>query len=359
MGAVFVGEGRPPSLDVPVVDTLEEALDAFAPDQVVELADEPPLDAESRFAMAALALSRDVGWRGGGWSLEPPLRPRLTERPAIAVIGTGRGAGKTALARQLARRALERGRRPVVVAMSGGRAVVPEVWPGDIPRVMARCCGTGLTGTPTSSTYVAAVLEAVRHGDVLILQGMGSAVPTCAAGATVLAVPAFDQGSHPLFPLRVLIAHAVVITMSVDSGAASGEDGRAQRLETRITRIEPSVSILRTVFRPYPLEPISGQGVHLVTSAPPERREGLVHDLQARWGARVVGASHLLDEARAAGAEVVMAEPETASADEVARFVAETGKKVVPYESRLDTEEGRDLTPILDGLLDTALASTS
>ena len=404
VGGVFIGGTEklrgPLRVGIPLENDLAAAIERFGPDQVVELSDEPVLPDRRRFHLAALALAAGVGWRGGGWSMEPPPRPRLTAKPTAAVIATAKRAGKTALSGALARRAAERGRSPVIVAMSRGGPARPDVVDpatadltpaglvrladtgvhaasdhvegavcAGVPAVGTRRCGSGLAGAPTFATYTAGVLAADRLGDFLLLEGSGSAIPPCAAAATVLAVPADadpERFSDYLHPMRVLISDAVVITMSEESGADHGHS--ADLLEAEITRIDPSVPVVHTVFRPYPLEPISGHEVFLATTAPPSRGAVIVDDLEARWGAKVVGVTHHLSDRGklqselaegAARAQVVLTELKAAGVDVAVRFALETGKRAVFCDARAELVGGGSLHPTLDAVIDAAIDRTS
>ena len=102
-------------------------IDRFHPDEVVDLSDQPVLDGRGRLLLAAYSLARSVPYRGAGFAFEVPPRPRVATKPSIAVIGTGKRTGKTAVTAALARSLVTAGRRPVVVAMGRGGPVAPEV----------------------------------------------------------------------------------------------------------------------------------------------------------------------------------------------------------------------------------------
>ena len=74
-----------------------------------------------------MALARGVPYVGPDFRLDPPerLAPPLGT-PTLAVFGTGKRTGKTAVAGEVARVAARRGLAPVVVAMGrGGPAGAP------------------------------------------------------------------------------------------------------------------------------------------------------------------------------------------------------------------------------------------
>ena len=87
---------------VPVLDDLEAALAEHRPAAVVDLSDEPVLGPRERLRLASRVLARGVRYVGPDFSLEPPpLEP--FPLPSLAVIGTGKRMGKTAVAGYVAR----------------------------------------------------------------------------------------------------------------------------------------------------------------------------------------------------------------------------------------------------------------
>ena len=68
-----------------------------------------------------------VPYQGADFRFDPPPRPRLATKPSVAVIGTGKRTGKTAVSAHLARLLAERGTPPVVVAMGRGGPPEPEL----------------------------------------------------------------------------------------------------------------------------------------------------------------------------------------------------------------------------------------
>ena len=86
---------------VPLAESLEQAL-AFAPDLVVDLSDEPVLGPRERLLLASRVLAAGLPYVGADFRFDPPpLEP--FELPSLAVIGTGKRVGKTAVTGHLAR----------------------------------------------------------------------------------------------------------------------------------------------------------------------------------------------------------------------------------------------------------------
>jgi cyclic 2,3-diphosphoglycerate synthetase len=107
-----------PDYGVPLVEALE---DSFADAEVVvDLSDEPVLGPRERMLIASRVLAAGLRYEGADFRFEPPQYAPFP-LPSLAVIGTGKRVGKTAVTGHVAR-LLARDRDVVVVAMGrGGR----------------------------------------------------------------------------------------------------------------------------------------------------------------------------------------------------------------------------------------------
>ena len=383
-------------LGVPVVRgdgceaALAEGLRRFAPDLVVDLSDEPVLDPRQRLGLAARTLAAGAGYRGADFDLSPPPRPRIATKPSVAVIGTGKRTGKTAVSASLARLLAGRGTPPVVVAMGRGGPPEPELVDpatfdltaaglvalagsgrhaasdhfedalmAGVVTVGTRRCGGGLAGAPFDSTFAAGVkLADGRSESLLVLEGSGSAIPPVYADATICAVPATadpELVTGYLGAYRLLLSDLIVVTMSEPSSANLGELGVGapkgtryshsvpDSLEECVRRLVPGVPVVQTVLRPFPLEPISGQRVIYVTTAPASANEVLVDHLERQHGCSVVGSSHHLadrpalasDLMTAPDAEVMLVELKAAAVDLVARIALDRGMRITFCDNRV------------------------
>ncbi len=81
---------------VPLVADVESAVASLAPDVVVDLSDEPVLGPVARFELASRVLALGLPYVGADFRLDPPARAPF-DLPSIAVIGTGKRVGKTAV----------------------------------------------------------------------------------------------------------------------------------------------------------------------------------------------------------------------------------------------------------------------
>jgi cyclic 2,3-diphosphoglycerate synthase len=380
-GAVLLGGGEKLAgtleVGVPVVvgdgptDALANGLRRFAPELVYDLSDEPVVDARLRLRLASQALLAGVAYQGADFRLDPPPRPHVATKPTIAVIGTGKRTGKTAVSAQLARTldpppvivAMGRGGPPepelidpatfdlsatglVALAESGRHAAsdhLEDALTAGVVTIGTRRCGGGLAGAPVDSTFSAGVeLANTRPESLMVLEGSGSAVPPVHADVTICVVPATADpelvGGY-LGPYRLLLADVIVVTMA--------ETGAGTLLET-VRRLAPETPMAVTVLRPTPLQPVEGRRVFYVTTAPATAGETLVAHLESAHGATVTGTSHNLarrpqlaqDLETIGQADVVLVELKAAGVDVVARAALERGLDVVFCDNRVVTIGG-------------------
>lgn len=370
-------------------------LDRFDPDAVFDLSDEPVVDARSRMLLAAHALRRGVAYRGADFAFEPPARPHVATKPSVAVIGTGKRTGKTAVASAAARALAADGRPPVIVAMGRGGPAEPEVidprradlspagllaradagrhaasdhledaLTAGVVAVGTRRCGGGMAGAPASSTFAAGV--AIANGmsvPLLVFEGSGAAIPPVHADATMCVVPATADPEIAVGYLgayALLLSDAVVVTLHdvppPDSSRAAQRSLEAPNLgalEDRIRGVTPEIPVLHTVLRPWPLASIAQRSVFFATTAPEPVAARAAAHLESRHGATVVGwTSNLSHRARLgedldqlAGADMLVTELKAAAVDVATRAALERGMEVVYCDNRpepVESGRGRD-----------------
>jgi cyclic 2,3-diphosphoglycerate synthetase len=191
-------------------------VDGFAgAEVVVDLSDEPVLGPAERMRWASRALAEGLPYVGADFRFDPPeLAP--FELPSIAVVGTGKRVGKTAVTTHLAR-LYSRDHDVVVVAMGRGGPAEPEVveTPPTLDELVARSragrhaasdhleiaalagvttigcrrAGGGLAGGVTMSNVAeGARLAAERRPDIVLFDGSGAAIPPVAVDRRVLVV---------------------------------------------------------------------------------------------------------------------------------------------------------------------------
>src|ERR687889_1580851 len=109
---------------------VQKALSEYTVDVVVDLSDEPVVGYRERMRIASLVLAAGARYLGSDFELSPPELHAVSTKPALAVVGTGKRVGKTAVAGYLARLLAREGFDPGVVSMGRGGPPRPEVIEG-------------------------------------------------------------------------------------------------------------------------------------------------------------------------------------------------------------------------------------
>lgn len=365
---------------VPVVASLEDAIALHAPDVVLDLSDEPVLGPADRLALASRALALGVPYEGADFRLEPPVFAPV-DVPALAVIGTGKRVGKTAVTGHVAR-LLARSSRVVVVAMGRGGPEEPEIVqaPPSVESLLAlsragrhaasdhletalvagvetvgcRRCGGGLAGAVGHSNVAAGARLAASLGpDLVLFDGSGAALPPVAADARLLVVGAHQDprvSAGYLNAYRALLADVVVVTMA-EASAPHAVVAEAVRQVAR-----PGIPVVRAVLRPRPLEPVAGEPVAWFGTAPPAQSPQIATHLAEAHGAEVVHVSSSLGDRLALRAELehvdaatFVVELKAAAVDVVVEEAARRGIRVIVAANDVLPLPGE---PDLDGLVE-------
>lgn len=357
---------------VPLAAGLDGAVAEYAPEVVVDLSDEPVLGPPERFRLASRTLALGLPYVGADFRFDPPAFAPV-DVPAIAVAGTGKRVGKTALTGKLARLAAET-KDVVVVSMGRGGPPEPEVVEtpptvdelvarsragahaasdfletavvAGVPTVGCRRCGGGLAGeTWISNALDGVAIAAARQPDLVICDGSGAALPPVAADARILVASALQDPevvTGYLNAYRILISDLVVVTM-----AADGE------LRRRIQEVK-AVPVVACELRLSPLEPLRGRRTAVFTAgpAPTEHLDAEVVHASASLADR----GRLRDELERVDAEVYLVEIKAAGIDVVAATACARGAKVVFADNEPVPLAGEpDLEAELRGIVQAAL----
>ena len=377
---------------VPVYETLEEGLEETAAELVLDLSDEPVVTPRDRMRLASRTLAAGRPYVGADFRFDPPeLAPFAV--PALAVIGSGKRVGKTAVAGYVAR-LLADSREVVVVAMGRGGPPEPVVVdePPDVDDLLERArsgshaasdyledaalaqvvtvgcrrCGGGLAGMPFVSNVVeGAKAAAARRPDLVIFEGSGAALPPVDVAARVLVT---GGGQDPdlvagyLGAYRILVSDLVVLT-ACEEPLVSDDD--VDRLREAIHEVKPEVLVVATVFRQRPVAAVEGRRVALFSTAPDEIHDRVRAHLEREHGADVVLVSgnlsrrkelrEELESEEARSADVYLVEIKAAAIEVVAEAASERGVDVVFAENAVLPLPGElDLDEELRALADTA-----
>ena len=378
-------------------EALREALQRYPADAVIDLSDEPVVTSAERFELASIALSSGAEYRGADFVFTPPAAKVVTSTPTLAIIGTGKRVGKTAISAHIARQLKAAGTDLAVLAMGRGGPPEPELIYGErvalttpdllelarqgihassdnyedavmsrVTTVGCRRCGGGMAG----ETFFSNVPEGARMADglgkeLIVLEGSGSAIPPVAADANVLVIGAGRGETYVrdyFGPYRLARADLAIIATAEEPVATAREVAAIRRA---IISARPDLPIVATTFRPAPIEPVEGRRVFFATTAPAEILPTLVSHLQSHYGCEVVAASANLsnrsllreDMTAAAGRfDLLLTELKAAAIDVVAAAGEEWGVPTVLCDNVPVAVDASDLEAQIATIARTAIA---
>jgi cyclic 2,3-diphosphoglycerate synthetase len=370
---------------VPLYESLESGLRESRPEVVLDLSDEPVLDAKRRFRLASRVLAAGLPYVGADFRFDP-VEFEPFSLPAVGIIGSGKRVGKTAVSGHVAR-LLSRSRDVVVVAMGRGGPTEPVVTEAEptvedllalsragthaasdylegaalarVVTVGARRCGGGLAGAPfVSNVGAAARLAASLEPDLVVFEGSGAAIPPVETGRRILVAGAGqdpDNVAGYLGAYRLLLSDLVVLTGCEEPLANRGQ---VARLRAAIADVKPGLPVIATVLRPTPVASVTGRKVAYFTTAPESIHAPLRRHLEEEHGAEVVFVSGSLsrrrelrselESAAVRDAEVFLVEIKAAAIDVVAEAAAKRGLAVIFCDNEVRPLDGE---PDLDAQL--------
>lgn len=338
------------------VPLLSELEDGFREAEVVvDLSDEPVLGPRARFSLASRVLAAGLRYEGADFHFEPPQYAAFP-LPSLAVIGTGKRVGKTAVTGHVAR-LLARDRKVVVVAMGRGGPAEPvlrDVRPTldsllelsragghaasdyletaaltGVVTVGCRRAGGGLAGAVmTSNVLQGAALAAEQDPDVVVFDGSGAAIPPVETDARILVSGTGHDPVGYLNAYRVLVSDLVMLLGDVDS-----EPVRA---------LTP-VPVIGFDLRLRPVAPLAGRRVAVFTTgpAPSDHLDADIVSVSRNLADR----ARLRADLEQTDADVFLVEIKAAAIDVVAEVAQERGVEVVFAENEIVPRPGE---PTLD-----------
>jgi cyclic 2,3-diphosphoglycerate synthetase len=313
------------------------------------MSDEPVLGPRERMLLASRVLAAGLRYEGADFQFSPPSYAAFP-LPSLAVIGTGKRVGKTAVTGHVAR-LLARDRDVVVVAMGRGGPGEPHVAAVqptlaallDLSRaghhaasdyletaaltgvvtIGCRRAGGGLAGAVTTSNVLqGAALAAEREPDVVVFDGSGAAIPPIDVDARILVS---GRGHDPLAYLnayRVLVSDLVVLVGGGDIAAI---------------RALKNVQVVEADLRLRPIAPLRGRRVAIFTTgeAPIDHLDAEIVSVSRNLANRAA----LSDDLERTDADVYLVEIKAAAIDLVAVAAEMRGKEVVFAENEVVSPE--------------------
>jgi cyclic 2,3-diphosphoglycerate synthase len=320
-------------------------------DTVLDMADEPILNAAAKLRLASRALHLGLSYEGPGWRVDAPRYERIEfDGPKLAVIGTGKRTGKTAVAVHWASLLRERGAEPVVVSMGRGGPPEPQragadtsledlekivaegrhaasdyledALLGNVPAIGCRRVGGGLNGAPFDSNVIDGARIAASDGPGCILfEGSGACIPPVEVDKTVCIVGVREEALGELGPYRLMRSDLALVMHGDDelaSDVAEHCPGEVLRCELRSEPAEELPDDARVAFfstgeaEPDTLDPV-------LFSCNLAKRGKLKEDL---------------DRAAEEGCDVYLTELKAAAIDTVAMRARAEGARVVFIRNR-------------------------
>ena len=347
---------------------LLESLDDTRAEAVVDLSDEPVLGPRERMLWASRALALGKVYIGPDFKFKPPHFSPFSKVPSLAIIGTGKRIGKTAVTGHVAQ-VLSKRLDVIVVSMGRGGPREPEIVEvaptlealleisragrhaasdyletaalAGVPTIGCRRAGGGLAGQVfTSNVSRGAELVEERGADLAVFDGSGAAIPPVAVNGRILVVGPGQDATAYLNAYRVLISDLVLLV-------GGGDPEPIRELK--------EVPVIGVEMRLRPVEPISGRRVAVFTTgpAPVEHLDGDVVHVSRNLANRAA----LRDELEQLDAEVYLTEIKAAAIDVVAEAAGERGAEIVFAENEVLSLAGEpDLDEHLLALAEAAVA---
>lgn len=306
--------------DIPY-DIIVEMIRKYDADTVFDLSDEPILDYSKRFRIACRVLNEEITYQGPDFKFEPISQYDIMEKPSITILGTGKRIGKTAVSGYVSRLIDKNGYEPCVIAMGRGGPEEPEIVHGEnleinaeflleqsekgvhaasdhwedalmsrILTIGCRRCGGGMAGEVflTNMKKGARLANGV-DSKFVIFEGSGAAIPPIRTDKKITLVGAnqpIENLTTFFGPYRIALGDLVILTMCEEPMCS---DEKIRKIEEFVDEINPDVPVISTVFRPKPLDDISGKKVLFATTAPEEVKDKLVDYLEENFGCEVIG----------------------------------------------------------------------
>jgi cyclic 2,3-diphosphoglycerate synthetase len=368
VGALLVGGTEKLRGDDGYGVPLVQSLGDVAAEVVVDLSDEPVLDPRARMLWASRALARGLRYVGPDFRFEPPELLPLVSTPSLAVIGTGKRVGKTAVTAHVAR-VLSQRSKVVVVAMGRGGPAEPEIVEvqptlerlleisragghaasdyletaalAGVTTIGCRRAGGGLAGQVfTSNVRRGAELAEAQRPDLIVFDGSGAAIPGVWVDRRILVVGPGQDASEFLNPYRVLISDLVLALGGCDPASI---------------RELKDVPVIGIDLRLQPMEPLEGRVAVFTTGPAPVDHLGaeIVHVSR-----NLADRAALSQELETLEADVYLVEIKAAAIDVVAEAASRREIPVVFANNVVVPLEGEpNLDSTLEGLVEQPVRS--
>lgn len=345
---------------------LLNALTKYSVDAVYDLSDEPIMDYQKRFDVANTLLTQGIDYLGPDFHFKAPQLKKTLNTPAIAVYGTAKRVGKTAITGYIARVLTQNQLDVAIITMGRGGPQDPVLIKGNeltlspdyllsiaqqgqhacsdhwedactsrVTTIGCRRCAGGMAGRVFDSNVDQGVTIAnTLNKDVILLEGSGAAFPPVRADQHIVLIPVsqpIEKLSNFFGPMRIKKSQLAIITGVEDEPEIHN---KALMIKQLIRKMHPNLPIAFTALRPKPLCDVKGKKLFFATTAPQMAVTSyLIPYLESKYGCQVVGFSSALsdrqqlrkDIAQAQDAELYLTEIKAAGVDVVVQHAKEQG----------------------------------
>lgn len=354
----------------PDLKAMDALLKKHRAEVVLDLSDEPIVSYPIRMDIADVVLYHGMIYRGSDFEFQPLRFKKIFTKPSLAIWGTGKRIGKTAMGGLIGRVLKKAGLSPAIITLSRGGPRTPIVVRGDqfpidaeyllgkdaegfhassdcfedaltarVPTFGCRRCGGGFAGRPfvTVVDAGARMAEKAPYVKSVVVEGSGASIAEIKTDKVILlmdVVQNLDILETYMTPLRIRYADLVVLTMCEDFLATQS---KIDNILHRIREINPRARIATTVLRPKPLSPLKGKKVFLATTAEGEAVSAITQHLEKDFGCQIVGVTRnlsnrpkLIEDLKALKkGDVVLTELKAAAIAIVAKEAKKMGLKTV------------------------------
>ena len=355
--------------DIPY-DIIVDMIRKYNIETVMDLSDEPILDYPKRFKIACKVLNEGISYEGPDFKFEPTSQYEIMEKPSITILGTGKRIGKTAVSGFVSRLIDKNGYEPCVIARGRGGPEEPEIVHGEeleinaeflleqsekgvhaasdhwedalmsrILTIGCRRCGGGMAGEVfLTNMKKGAKLANEVDAKFAIFEGSGAAIPPIKTDKKIVLIGAnqpIENLTTYFGPYRVGLGDLVILTMCEEPMA---DEDKIKAIEEFVSEVNPDATVISTVFRPKPLDDISGKKVLFATTAPEDVKDKLVEYLESNYSCEIIGTTaHLSNRPLLRedmkkymdNAEVMLTELKAAAVDVATKDAIAAGLEVV------------------------------
>lgn len=351
------------------IDTdFKDALRHFRPDVAYDLSDEPVVNYIARMKIASYCLASKCSYMGPDFLFSYEEKNILCNKPSLAIIGTGKRIGKTAVSSYISKIFTGEDINVCIVAMGRGGPKEPQVIRGDrinitpgylvdisrkgmhassdyiedaltggVTTVGCRRCGGGFGGKIFMSNVKEGIKIAEKlNPDLVIVEGSGASVPDVKTDSCICVISAAQSWESLVGYLgiyRILLADLIILTLCEEPMA---DRDKINFIEDKIRKINLRAPVVKTIFRPQPLSDIKGRRIFMAMTASNNIEHKIKEYVENNFKCRIAQMSFNLgdreklrkDLEKSRNYDTILTELKAASVDILTEYACKNKKEV-------------------------------